>query len=61
MNILYINILCSSILETLGRILAGQQLSLVYLSPPLKTGVILACFRTDGNSGLVTEGIKTRV
>ena len=48
----------SNILDTLGRILSGLWLSLEYLSSFLKTGVILACFRTDGNSELVTDVLK---
>ena len=48
----------SNILDTLGRILTGLQLSLEYLFPFLKTGVILACFRTDGNFELVTDVLK---
>ena len=48
----------SNILDTLGRMLTGLKLSLEYPSPFLETGVILACFRTDGNSELVTDVLK---
>ena len=52
------NMYRSNILDILGRILTGPQLSLKYHSSFLKIGVILACFSTDGNSELVTDVLK---
>ena len=48
----------SNILDTLGRILTDQYLSLEYFAPFVKAGLILACFRTNGNSELVIDVLK---
>ena len=48
----------SKILELTGRILTGRQFSLEPLYPFLKTGVMLACFRTDGNIPLSIHTLK---
>ena len=48
----------SNILDTFGRILTDQYLSLEYFSPFVKAGLILACFRTNGNSELVIDVLK---
>ena len=49
---------CSNIFDIFGNMLTGLWFSFKFLSPFLKTGVIIACLRLDGKMEVAIELLK---